>query len=259
MDKEGKSSYQNFDYPVISHSHGQHRREQFKVIWEVGQTIRANIEENNSKLFGKLAKQSGGSGTFAPLWQVLKTSIEKIATVQVKMMQKVNDLVKDVCKYTEELQKKHKLVKEEQGPTLEIVQTIQSTTLVLQKAKDVYLQKCEELDKLRRDNGSAKDLEKAELKVKKAQEDYKTIVDKYALIKEDFEKRMSTSCKYFQQIEEAHLKQMKEFLSTYTELIENNHDAIGQIYLEFKRQCLELTIDKLLEHFVLKKYTFRFI
>ncbi|KAI5732372.1 hypothetical protein M8J77_025790 [Diaphorina citri] len=216
---------------------------------------RANIEENNSKLFGKLAKQSGGSGTFAPLWQVLKTSIEKIATVQVKMMQKVNDLVKDVCKYTEELQKKHKLVKEEQGPTLEIVQTIQSTTLVLQKAKDVYLQKCEELDKLRRDNGSAKDLEKAELKVKKAQEDYKTIVDKYALIKEDFEKRMSTSCKYFQQIEEAHLKQMKEFLSTYTELIENNHDAIGQIYLEFKRQCLELTIDKLLEHFVLKKYT----
>jgi hypothetical protein len=72
--------------------------------------FRANIEENNSKLFGKLAKQSGGSGTFAPLWQVLKTSIEKIATVQVKMMQKVNDLVKDVCKYTEELQKKHKLV-----------------------------------------------------------------------------------------------------------------------------------------------------
>lgn len=66
---------------------------------------------------------------------------------------------------------------------------------MLQKAKDVYLQKCEELDKLRRDNGSAKDLEKAELKVKKAQEDYKTIVDKYALIKEDFEKRMSTSCK----------------------------------------------------------------
>lgn len=89
----------------------------------------------------------------------------------------------------------HLQVKEEQGPTLEVVQTIQSTTLVLQKAKDNYQQKCEELDKLKRDNASAKDLEKAEVKVKKAQEDYKTIVDKYAIIKEDFEKRMSMSCK----------------------------------------------------------------
>lgn len=216
---------------------------------------RANIEENNSKLFGKLAKQSGGSGTFAPLWQVLRTSIEKIAGLHLQMMHKVNELVKEVCKYTEELQKKHKLVKEEQGPTLEIVQTIQSTTLVLQKAKDVYQQKCEELDKLKRDSTSAKDLEKAEIKVKKAQEDYKTIVDKYALIKEDFEKKMSISCKYFQQVEEAHLRQMKEFLNTYTEVIESNHDLIGQICLEFKRQCVELTIEKLLEQFVLRKYT----
>lgn len=86
-------------------------------------------------------------------------------------------------------------MKEEQGPTLEVVQTIQSTTLVLQKTKDIYQQKCEELDKLKRDNASAKDVEKSEIKVKKAQEEYKSIVDKYAVIKEDFEKRMSASCK----------------------------------------------------------------
>uniref|UniRef100_A0A8D9ESM4 F-BAR domain only protein 2 n=1 Tax=Cacopsylla melanoneura TaxID=428564 RepID=A0A8D9ESM4_9HEMI len=216
---------------------------------------RANIEENNSKLFGKLAKQSGGSGTFSPLWHVLRKSIENIAATHLNLMHKVNDLVKDICKYTEEMQKKHKLVKEEQGPTLEIVQTIQSTTLVLQKAKDVYQQKCEELDKLKRDNASAKDLEKAEIKVKKAQEDFKTIMDKYSLVKEDFEKRMSISCKYFQQVEEAHLKQMKEFLNSYTEVIEKNHEQIGKYYLEFKRQCLELTIDNLLEQFVRSKYT----
>jgi hypothetical protein len=28
-----------------------------------------------------------------------------------------------------------------------------------------------------------------------------------------------------------------------------------QVHIEFKRQCLELTVDKLLEQFVLNKYT----
>lgn len=33
----------------------------------------------------------------------------------------------------------------------------------------------------------------------------------------------------FQEIEESHLKQMKEFLSTYIELLQNNHDMVGQV------------------------------
>lgn len=59
----------------------------------------------------------------------------------------------------------------------------------------------------------------------------------------------------FQDIEENHLKQMKEFLSTYIELLQNNHDMVGQVHSEFKRQFLEMTVDKLLEQFVLSKYT----
>lgn len=48
---------------------------------------------------------------------------------------------------------------------------------------------------------------------------------------------------------------MKEFLSTYIELLQNNHDMVGQVHAEFKRQFLEMTVDKLLEQFVLSKYT----
>lgn len=59
----------------------------------------------------------------------------------------------------------------------------------------------------------------------------------------------------FQEIEENHLKQMKEFLSTYIELLQSNHDMVGQVHLEFKRQYLEMPVDKLLEQFVLSKYT----
>lgn len=86
-------------------------------------------------------------------------------------------------------------VKEEQSGTLDSVQAIQSTTLALQKAKDIYLQKGGELDKLRKDNASAKDIEKAEIKLKKAQDDYKVLVDKYSNVKEEFEKKMNTACK----------------------------------------------------------------
>ncbi|XP_016664295.1 F-BAR domain only protein 2 isoform X4 [Acyrthosiphon pisum] len=219
---------------------------------------RTNIEETCSKLLAKLAKQTSSSsntGTFNPLWQLLRLSIEKLTTIHIQMVHKVCELVKDVTKYTDELQKKHKNVKEEQSGTLDAVQAIQSTTLALQKAKDIYVQKGGELDKLRKDNASAKDIEKAEIKLKKAQDDYKVLVDKYSNVKEEFEKKMNTACKIFQEVEQSHLKQMKDFLNVYTELIESNHEEIGKVHVEFKKQCLEMTVDKLLEQFVLTKYT----
>jgi F-BAR domain only protein len=67
--------------------------------------------------------------------------------------------------------------------------------LALQKAKDIYLQKGGELDKLRKDNASAKEIEKAEVKLKKAQDDYKVLVEKYSNVKEEFEKKMNIACK----------------------------------------------------------------
>lgn len=48
---------------------------------------------------------------------------------------------------------------------------------------------------------------------------------------------------------------MKDFLTTYIEIVQNNHDMVNQVNSDFKRQFLELTVDKLLEQFVLNKYT----
>ena len=42
-------------------------------------------------------------------------------------------------------------------------------------------------------------MEKAESKVKKAQEDYRNLVDKYSSVLQEFDKKMGTSCKHFQQ------------------------------------------------------------
>lgn len=48
---------------------------------------------------------------------------------------------------------------------------------------------------------------------------------------------------------------MREFLVTYVELIHTNQDMVGQVHQDFKRQFLDMTVDKLLEQFVLNKYT----
>ncbi|EDW96666.2 F-BAR domain only protein 2 isoform X3 [Drosophila yakuba] len=217
---------------------------------------KSNIEEQNSKMMSKLAHKAGTlNSTFAPVWTILRTSAEKLSTLHLQMMQKLTELVKDVAKYADELHKKHKSVKEEESQTLECVQAIQTSTVAVQKLRDLYASKVQELEKLRKDNGSHKDAEKLEGKLKKLQEEYKALLDKHNPIKNEFERRMTQTCKRFQEIEEVHLRQMKEFLSTYLEMLQNNHDMVGQVHSDFKRQFVDMSVDKLLEQFVLNKYT----
>lgn len=239
--------YQNMKYGLIA------SKELSEYLRE-----RSNIEESNSKLLAKLAKQANGNcaqGTFAPFWGVLKCSAEKLSNLHQHMFQKVSELVKDVARYADDLHKKHKAVKDSESSTLEVVIVIQNTKQALQKATDVYTSKCAELEKLRKDNASSKDIEKSEAKLKKLHEDHRLLLEKYNLVKQDFEKKMTQTCKHFQDVEEAHLKQMKQFVNTYTDIIQNNHDLMGQVHRDFKHQCLELTVEKLLEQFLMEKYT----
>lgn len=159
---------------------------------------KSNIEETNSKLMTKLANKAGSGcvhGTFAPVWVVLKSSAEKLSTLHLQMVQKISELVKDVTKYADELHKKHKTVKEEEAGTLEAVQAMQASTVAVQKAKDLFCSKMQELEKLRKDNSSAKDVEKAETKLRKQQDDYKALLEKHNPVKTEFERRMSLTCK----------------------------------------------------------------
>lgn len=159
---------------------------------------KSNIEESHSKLMTKLANRAGSgcvNGTFAPVWVVLKSSAEKLSSLHLQMVQRISELVKDVAKYADELHKKHKVVKEEEAGTLEAVQAMQASTVAVQKAKDLFTNKMQELEKVRKDNGSAKDVEKAETKLRKQQDDYKALLDKHNPVKTEFERRMTITCK----------------------------------------------------------------
>ncbi|KAL1401390.1 hypothetical protein pipiens_006637 [Culex pipiens pipiens] len=217
---------------------------------------RSNLEEYNSKLLTKLANKagSGGGGTFSPLWIILKSTTERLSELHAAKVQKLSELVKNITKYAEELHKKHKTVKEEESGTQDAVQAMKDSTAAVAKAKDVYNARLQELEKARKDS-STKETEKAEAKLRKQQDEYKALVEKHNIIKQEFEKKMTITCKRFQDLEEAHLKQMKEFLTSYMEIVQNNFDLVGQVHHDLKRQFLELTVDKLLEQFVLNKYT----
>jgi len=159
---------------------------------------RSNLDEHNSKVLLKLAHKvgsSGASGTFSPLLIILKTSAERLSELHTQMMQKTTELVKNILKYADELHKKHKTVKEEESSTQEAVHQMKESTTAVQKAKDLYQSRLQEVEKLRRDNASAKDIEKAETKLKKHQEEYKNLAEKHNPIKQEFEQRMAATCK----------------------------------------------------------------
>merc|ERR1711874_90502 len=122
-------------------------------------------------------------------------------------------------------------------------------------SKDFYKAKGVEVEKLKRETASPKDLEKAETKFRKAQDDYKNLVDKYSSVREDFEKKMTSSCKHFQQTETLHLTQMVDFVHSLHEIMDNNQNQIGQVNLDLEENLIQNSVEKMLEQFVLLKYT----
>ncbi|XP_069127305.1 F-BAR domain only protein 2-like isoform X4 [Argopecten irradians] len=216
------------------------------------------VEESYSTLLNKLARTAAAStpvGTFAPFWGVLKTLAEKLATLHTQLLHSWTDLIKDVARYNEDQHKRHKNMKESESGTQEIVHSIQQTTTSLHKAKELYHTRCLERERLKRESASAKDMEKAEIKCKKASDDYRNLVDKYATVRNEFETKMLGSCKHFQELQEEHICQMKDFIDTYAKAWENEHALIGQVHKEFKASCDELSVQKLLENFIASKKT----
>uniref|UniRef100_A0AC11CEJ8 FCH and mu domain containing endocytic adaptor 2 n=1 Tax=Ovis aries TaxID=9940 RepID=A0AC11CEJ8_SHEEP len=155
---------------------------------------RATIEEAYSRSMTKLAKSASNYsqlGTFAPVWDVFKTSTEKLANCHLDLVRKLQELIKEVQKYGEEQVKSHKKTKEEVAGTLEAVQAIQSITQALQKSKENYNAKCVEQERLKKEGATQREIEKAAVKSKKATDTYKLYVEKYALAKADFEQKMT--------------------------------------------------------------------
>ncbi|NWQ76169.1 FCHO2 protein, partial [Columbina picui] len=155
---------------------------------------RATIEEAYSRSMTKLAKSASNYtqlGTFAPVWDVFKTSTEKLASCHLDLVRRLQELIKEVHKYGDEQIKAYKKTKEDVSGTLEAVQNIQSITQALQKSKENYNAKCVEQERLKKEGATQREVDKAAVKTKKATDTYKLYVEKYAAFKTDFEQKMT--------------------------------------------------------------------
>uniref|UniRef100_H3AN08 F-BAR domain only protein 2 n=1 Tax=Latimeria chalumnae TaxID=7897 RepID=H3AN08_LATCH len=219
---------------------------------------RATIEEAYSRSMTKLAKSASNYselGTFAPVWDVFKTSTEKLASCHLELVRKLQELIKEVHKYGEEQSKAHKKTKEEVAGTLESVQNIQTITQGLQKSKEIYNTKCVEQERLKKEGATQKEIEKAGVKTKKATETYKLFVDKYGAAKTDFEQKMTETAQKFQDIEEFHLIRMKEIIKCFSEAMEETHLQISQVHEEFVNNMENTTAEFLIQKFAETKGT----
>ncbi|XP_052018014.1 F-BAR domain only protein 1 isoform X2 [Apodemus sylvaticus] len=221
---------------------------------------RASIEETYSKAMAKLSKlASNGTpmGTFAPLWEVFRVSSDKLALCHLELTRKLHDLLKDVVRYGEEQLKAHKKCKEEVLGTVDAVQMLAGVGQLLPKSRENYLSRCMDLERLRRENTSQKEMDKAETKSRKAADSLRRSVDKYNSARADFEIKMLDSALRFQAMEEAHLQHMKALLGSYAHSVEDTHVQIGQVHEEFKQNVENVTVDMLLRKFAESKGTGR--
>uniref|UniRef100_A0A8C4UNV2 F-BAR domain-containing protein n=1 Tax=Falco tinnunculus TaxID=100819 RepID=A0A8C4UNV2_FALTI len=179
---------------------------------------RAMIEETYSRSMTKLAKSASNYtqlGTFAPVWDVFKTLTEKLANCHLDLVQRLQELIKEVHKYGDEQIKTYKKTKEDVSGTLEAVQNIQSITQALQKSKENYNAKCAEQEHLKKEGAKHRKVDKAAVKLKKATDTYKLYVEKYSVVKSVFEQKMTETAQKFQDIEETHLLHMKKIIESF--------------------------------------------
>ncbi|XP_058473044.1 F-BAR domain only protein 2 isoform X10 [Solea solea] len=219
---------------------------------------RSTIEEAYARSMTKLAKSAGNFsqlGTFAPMWDVFKSSTEKLASCHMELVRKLQELIKEVQKYVEEQAKAHKKTKEEVASTLEAVQNIQTTSQALQKSKEIYNTKTVEQERLRKEGATQRDVDKAGVKAKKATETYKAYVEKYATAKSDFEQKMAETAQKFQDIEESHILHMKEIIRSYSQSVDETHIQIGELHREFVRNIENTSVESLIHKLAESKGT----
>ncbi|KRY83099.1 FCH domain only protein 2 [Trichinella pseudospiralis] len=219
---------------------------------------RANAEDEHQKRVLKSVKQIANYDSdtaFASVWHTIKLYVRRMTELQQGLGSKFGELLRDVQKFGDEQLKLHKLVKEREAKTFEAMNLIQTTTTCLQKAKETYYMRCEELERLKRESASNKDINKCESRMKKARGEYKHYVEKYENVRVDFENRMTMAAKNFQTIQIDHLNQMKQFIVLYSTALANYYQSLTKITEEFSSEMFNLDVSAILTEIIKLKAT----
>lgn len=229
------------------------------AVQELAQFLkdRSSFEEEIGKFFtrtvNKSTSLSSSTGAFTDTWSITKEMFEHLSEVQSSFLSKVQRLLKDVMRYHEDLVRSRKRVKEQD--VIDAVNLMQTTTTCLQKSKETYMQRCSELERLRKENALAKEITKAENKVMKSREEYRNYVEKYGRVRTEFEEKMVKAAHAFQAHDHAFLQQMKNFFVSFAVSLEDASSASSKIYSNYKEAVDKVDISGIMTKFIETKGT----
>lgn len=99
-------------------------------------------------------------------------------------------------------------------------------------------------------------IQKLEKRSLQTQEEYKHAIDKYNAARLEYERKFTESCHTFQAQEEQHLKQMRSFIMTYTQLLAQLNSSRQKNFNDCQQKLNNVfTSESLLEQFILTKST----
>jgi chromosome segregation ATPase len=113
----------------------------------------SNCEDSYGKSLNKLVTQVNkfsSNGTFNPVWSPIKELNEKYASLHVQQFHQLQELIKEIQRYNEELGKRIKRIRENETQTQNVVQMFQDITQTLNKAREQYHNVCSEYEKQKR-------------------------------------------------------------------------------------------------------------
>ncbi|RNA16374.1 proline-serine-threonine phosphatase interacting, partial [Brachionus plicatilis] len=210
------------------------------------------------------------------------------------MVQSLHELIREVQKYADDLSKKIKRIRENEQQTQLVVQSFQECSASLNKAKDQYHNLCGEFDKLKRQldpqqlvqyqtmsqqqtsasnlmslvpganstslnttltTSRVSQLVKVEKKMKQACDDYKSSIEKYNMVRVDYERKLADSCNQFQYAEEGHLKQMRNYVESYSKIVASGNSQKCQIMADLTAKMESLSSEYLISLLVENKRT----
>jgi hypothetical protein len=96
------------------------------------------------------------NGAFVDSWRLSASTLELYAEIQTTLVKTLMDLQRDIIRYHDELVKARKAIKDKE--TVDAVNLMQTTTTCLQKAKETYHQRCNELANLKHEPANSKEL-----------------------------------------------------------------------------------------------------
>ncbi|EFO25465.2 hypothetical protein LOAG_03024 [Loa loa] len=218
---------------------------------------RAAYEEEWNKFLSKCIAKTNGlaapSLLFSNAWLVTKNTMELLTEIHASFYISLQHLLKDVFKYHDDLVRSRKKMKEQD--VVDAVNLMQTTTTCLQKSKETYAQRVNELERLKKENATPKDVSKAENKLNKSRDEYKNYVDKYGRVRANFEEKMLKATRLFQAHDQAFLFQMKAFMAAFARTLDESASATSQVCTLYRDSVDNLDINGMLIKFVETKGT----